>query len=713
MSLSSKLNSNGNHNSNYNLIQRTTTRLYSDYNNVNNNKSLGKKDASSTAKSRMPFKAPYGASDDSIPVSSSSSSSSLSDSSPDISWSKLGLTPDISSYLTKSTSDGGLGFVNGPTPVQKMIIPAILSGCANDIFTSDSNKDNDDDDDGKGMQSIAFAAATGSGKTLAYVLPIIQALKSQEILYDNSSTTSSSSPTTTTITNSLRRPKRPRALILAPTRELATQIGSVLKSLSHIVKLSTESIIGGDDYGKQRKKLDRPIDILVATPGRLVKHWNEQNVFLGSVKFFVIDEVDTMLEQGFQADIGSVLHPLLYRHKGFFDSNKDNLDNVKLVPGAPQVILTSATMTNAVRRLLHDETVSKKRIIPKRNNDDGNKNNDGGDVKILLPKNIRILTAPGLHKAVPRLRQVFIDVGNTDKLSLLVDLVSNDGRGSAGSTLRSKDKEDYDRNGGGLTLVFCNTVGSCRAAQHALAESGIESLCYHGDLNSVARAENLKIFREAGKVGKADKVEDEYVANDEFDDDDEWSISDWDEADDDAYEMESKDILKKKSAPRILVCTDIAARGLDVPEVDHVIMFDFPLNPIDYLHRAGRTARGVNQQQGSSVGRAGSGRVSALISKRDRVLAMAIEGAVQRGEPLDGLSSRKTDYLPGGKLSGQGSGSVGGRVSGRGAPTRNQSSGGRGGRGGRDGGARMGGRGGRGGRGQGRGGGRTNNNRGR
>ena len=101
----------------------------------------------------------------------------------------------------------------------------------------------------------------------------------------------------------------------------------------------------------------------------------------------------------------------------------------------------------------------------------------------------------------------------------------------------------------------------------------------------------------------------------------------------------------------ILVATDIGARGLDVPEVDHVVMFDFPLNPIDYLHRAGRTARGVNQRQlNKEKSRAGSGRVTALVMKRDQVLAKAIEGAVQRGEPLDALSSRKSDYLTGAKL---------------------------------------------------------------
>uniref|UniRef100_A0A7S1UVX5 Helicase C-terminal domain-containing protein n=1 Tax=Grammatophora oceanica TaxID=210454 RepID=A0A7S1UVX5_9STRA len=128
----------------------------------------------------------------------------------------------------------------------------------------------------------------------------------------------------------------------------------------------------------------------------------------------------------------------------------------------------------------------------------------------------------------------------------------------------------------------------------------MDSLGYHGDLNSAARAENLEKFRQAG-----------------FGDDEQ---------------------------PRILVATDLAARGLDVPQVDHVVMFDFPLNPLDYLHRSGRTARGVGG------GRTGNGRVTALVCKRDKVLATGIERAVQRGEPLDGLSSRKSDYLPGARL---------------------------------------------------------------
>ncbi len=623
----------------------------------------------------MPFKAPQSAFDDSIPTNSpqNHASSSSSSSTPDLLWSKLGLTTELAQHLSSPIAAKGMGFVDGPTPVQQMSIPAILSG------GSSPNK----------KQSVAFAAATGSGKTLAYLLPIIQILKAQEMLFQQGGDSNvNGNP-------SFRKPKRPRAIILAPTRELTIQIASVLKSLSHTIKLSTTSLVGGEDLGKQRKRLDRPIDILVSTPGRLVKHWNDGNVFLGSIEFIVLDEVDTMLEQGFQGDIGKVLHPLLYKHKGAFKNDDQLLDTIDVVEGAPQVVITSATMTNAVRRLFRNDKDNGLLVKSHKKNQVPTKHDD---IKILLPKNMRVLTAPGLHRAVPRLKQVFIDVGNADKLSLLVDLVANDGKGGAGSVLTSRDKMMQSKAGerGGLTLIFCNTVSSCRAVQHGLTESGIDSLSYHGELNSAARAENLNLFREAGKAmynhNNNDSDEEDYKDGDASDD--------WDMFEDvDDWESELVDGSSSSSTrkiPKIMVCTDVAARGLDVPEVDHVVMFDFPLNPIDYLHRAGRTARGVNQQHINDKNtRAGSGRVSALVAKRDRVLAMAIEGAVQRGEPLDGLTSRKSDYMPGAKLNDRRLGGGGARNSHR------MEKGGRGGRSGRGG---RGGRSGRGGRGNGGGG---------
>lgn len=531
-------------------------------------------DASAISRARAPFRMPKDSYDDSMPTAVHIKGGG------GIHWSKLGLMEEF--VMAVYEVEHGMG-LQAPTPVQSTVIPALLNMGPS--------------------QSVAFAAATGSGKTLAYLLPIMQQLKIQEM--DLITTTTNSNNASATATVKLmeeRRPKRPRVLVLAPTRELAQQISSVIKSLSHTIKLSSAVVVGGEDYGTQKKKLDKYLDIVVATPGRLVKHRNDGNIFLGSVQYVVVDEMDTMLEQGFQADIGNLVHPLLYTK----DRNGKALLQGGLREGAPRVVLTSATMTNAVKRLLKVPGVPPKRRLQQK----GGPQDDDSVQTMQLPSNIRVIELPGLHRVVPRLRQVFVDVGNVDKLSLLLDVVlSGGGKGSAISTKERKNSGSSTRP---LTMVFCNTVASCRAAEHALAEAGINSLCYHGEMNSMERSENLKLFRESGE-GLDDTL------------------------------------------PNVLVCTDIAARGLDVPQVDHVVMFDFPLNPIDYLHRAGRTARGLGSGTTTSHGnhdslRPGSGRVTALVAKRDRVLAAAIESAVQRGEPLDNLSSRKSDYLPGGRL---------------------------------------------------------------
>jgi len=112
-----------------------------------------------------------------------------------------------------------------------------------------------------------------------------------------------------------RYKQRPRALILAPTRELATQITSVLKQFSHFIKLSVQSVTGNDSLHKQRKFLKaREVDVLVATPGRLVQHVVDGTVVLSKCKFVVLDEMDTMIEQGFSSDLARLLYPMLY-HK--------------------------------------------------------------------------------------------------------------------------------------------------------------------------------------------------------------------------------------------------------------------------------------------------------------------------------------------------------------------------------------------------------------
>eukprot|EP00578_Thalassiosira_sp_NH16_P007897 CAMPEP_0181122614 /NCGR_PEP_ID=MMETSP1071-20121207/25411_1 /TAXON_ID=35127 /ORGANISM="Thalassiosira sp., Strain NH16" /LENGTH=730 /DNA_ID=CAMNT_0023207603 /DNA_START=113 /DNA_END=2302 /DNA_ORIENTATION=- len=619
---------------------------------------LAKDDGSLSSKSSLPFSAPRTSFDDSMPAAMSSN---LADG--ELEWSKLGLLTDLVDAVVGDVDDRrGLGLTEGPTPVQKMAIPEILSGCKDRMaslenikmkpesgggssaassfdvdFSSSSSPSYASSESGDGdaippARSIAFAAATGSGKTLAYLLPVIQSLRAQELM---ASTVDNPALSMEALAR-LRKPRRPRALVLAPTRELARQILGVLKSVGHVCKISSDLLVGGRPAGAQLKRMSsRPVDVLVATPGTLVKLRDRGDIFLGSVRHVVIDEMDTMLEQGFQGDLGRLLHPMLYRRKTVEAEEYKN-GKLKLVEGAPQVILTTATVTPAVRRLLDKPELpfEPKRVYGKQAEDD----DEGGSpnsIKIALPRDVRVLTAPGLHRVVPRLKQVFVNVGGTDKLSLLVDVIAGGERKKREMQQRRGD----DAGGGGgplpLTLVFCNTVASCRAAEHALAESGVSSLCYHGDLTSADREDNLREFRSVG---------------------------------------DGTDVRGGSSS--VLVCTDIASRGLDVPQVDHVVMFDFPLNPIDYLHRAGRTARGLGGGSGG-VGlkkdaKRGEGKVTALVTKRDRVLASAIEGAVQRGESLEGLSSRKSDYATGAKLgarslgSGGRGGGGGGRNSGRG-----------------------------------------------
>eukprot|EP00752_Nemacystus_decipiens_P008081 g7222.t1 len=261
---------------------------------------------------------------------------------------------------------------------------------------------------------------------------------------------------------------------------------------------------------------------------RLLKHHEAGNLFMSKVNYVVVDEVDTMLTQGFAADIEKLTRPMLF--------NPERRETA-------QFVFVTATLTKAVRKLLED----------------GN-----------YPR-IRQVETRDVHHTLPSLRHVMIDIKGRDKMSALIDITQ-------------QHFKDFKR-----TLVFCNTVKSCRAAEFGLREVDLKALSYHGEVPSDERSSNLERF----KAGDA----------------------------------------------KYLVCTDIAARGLDMPDVDHVIMFDFPLNPIDYLHRSGRTAR-----------MGAKGRVTSLLAKRDLVLAAAIEQAVQAGLPLDELSSRRTDYATGARL---------------------------------------------------------------
>lgn len=603
------------------------TRLYSssssskspaNNNNINNNKN----DQSATAQSRAAFSMPKASPDDSQTAQQQQQQQQKSNTSAVknisgindnknkiITWNQLGLWTELIECLEQEMQ------LPSPTMVQQMVIAPLLSLDSSSSINNNKNT----------TRHMAFLAATGSGKTLAYCLPVMQMLKQQEVFGDSRSSAAVNtiisdnvSPTMVQQQQQQRAKQRPRAILLAPTRELCLQIAKVCKQLSHSIKLSVAIVTGGEGMTVQRQRLaQRSVDVLVATPGRLLQHVQAGNLVLSQkyLRFVVLDEMDTMIEQGFAQDLQHLLYPLLYHKR----PSKDTIvhPDTDLVADAPSIILTSATMTQAIQKMIGDDSNSnnakdavviqaKKHFTKSATSatsptDQQQHSSTNPKLPPMVLPRMKVYKAPGLHKTVPRLQQVFVDTAAIDKISLLIDVLSNSNNPSM--------KQGVDDS---LTMVFCNTAASCRAVEFALAEARFNQvLSYHGELNSAMRSDNLQKFR-----------------------------------------------ASKTAA--ILVCTDLAARGLDIPAVDHVVMFDFPLNALDYLHRSGRTARGAALLQT----RPGNGKVTALVSKRDQVLANAISQAVQKGEALDGLSSRKTDYLPGGRLnarSGGGSATGGGR----------------------------------------------------
>ncbi|KAF7820336.1 DEAD-box ATP-dependent RNA helicase 39 [Senna tora] len=366
-----------------------------------------------------------------------------------------------------------------PTEIQCIGIPAILE-----------------------EKSVVLGSHTGSGKTLAYMLPLVQLLRRDEEL-----------------NGLLMKPRRPRAVVLCPTRELSEQVFRVSKSISHHARFRSTMVSGGGRLRPQEDSLNNPIDMVVGTPGRILQHIEEGNMVYGDIKYLVLDEADTMFDRGFGPDIRKFLAPLKHRA-----SKPDGLGF--------QTILVTATMTKAVQKLIDEEF-----------------------------QGIVHLRTSTLHKKIASARHDFIKLsGSENKLEALLQVL------------------EPSLAKGNRVMVFCNTLDSSRAVDHFLSENQIATVNYHGEVPAEKRVENLKKF----------KSDDEGCPT--------------------------------------LVCTDLAARGLDL-DVDHVIMFDFPLNSIDYLHRTGRTAR-----------MGAKGKVTSLVAKKDLTLAARIEEAIRKNESLEALT---------------------------------------------------------------------------
>ena len=332
----------------------------------------------------------------------------------------LGLAPGLIKALTEE------GYT-APTPIQSQAIPIVMKGV-----------------------DLLGIAQTGTGKTAAFALPILHRLAAEKI-------------------PAMR--KGARVLVLSPTRELASQIAESFKTYGRHVGVTVGIVFGGVAHGPQRNMLARGVDVLVATPGRLLDHMQQGNCDLKGTEIFVLDEADQMLDLGFLPPIRRIVAKLSVRRQNLF---------------------FSATMPTEIGKLAGE----------------------------LLRDPQKVSVAPAAT-TVERVTQSVIHIEANKKRALLVDLFKD---------------ADLTR-----TLVFTRTKrGADKVAAH-LESAGIEVAAIHGNKSQNQREQALRAFKQA--------------------------------------------------QIRVLVATDIAARGIDVDLVSHVINFELPDVPESYVHRIGRTAR--------------------------------------------------------------------------------------------------------------------------
>ena len=367
----------------------------------------------------------------------------------------LGLSPD----LLAAVADAGY---TTPTPIQAQAIPYVLMG-----------------------RDVLGCAQTGTGKTAGFTLPMIDILASGRA-----------------------RARMPRTLILEPTRELAAQVSNAFEIYGKRHKLSMALVIGGESMSDQERKLDRGVDVLIATPGRLLDLFERGKILLSDIKILVIDEADRMLDMGFIPDIERI---------------------VSMLPKIRQTLFFSATMPPEIRRL--------------------------ADAFLMNPKEISV--APPASTAV-NVAQHILMVDEMDKREMLRGLI------------RSEDVKN--------AIIFCNRKRDVDILFKSLQKHGFDAVALHGDMAQAKRTETLEKFR-------ANQV-------------------------------------------RLLVASDVAARGLDIQGLSHVFNFDVPIHAEDYVHRIGRTGRAGNLGRAFTLATPDDGRNVAAIIKligKD-IPAMTVEG---------------------------------------------------------------------------------------
>ncbi len=388
----------------------------------------------------------------------------------------------LSAELLRTVAEEGY---ETPTPVQAAAIPEVLAG-----------------------RDVLAAAQTGTGKTAAFALPILDRL--------GADANTSFSPA--------RHPVR--ALILVPTRELAVQVDEAVRTYGRSSPLRSSVVYGGVPIEPQTKVLRAGVEILVATPGRLLDHVQQRSVNLGQVSILVLDEADRMLDMGFLPDIRKI---------------------IAMLPAKRQNLLFSATFDDEIRRLS----------------------------ATILRDPVTVEVAPR-NTAAEAVRQLVYPVDRDRKEALLAHL------------LRAYDLRQV--------LVFTRTKLAASRLAARLDREGLDAVAIHSDRSQPERTRALEAFK-------------------------------------------SGDI-------RVLVATDVAARGLDIEDLPVVVNFELPWNPQDYIHRIGRTGRAGATGEAISLVTIDE---ADLLRGVQRLLRRAIPWTVEEGfiperdaepRPIGGLSSR-------------------------------------------------------------------------
>ncbi len=386
-------------------------------------------------------------------------------------FSELGLSPEILQAISE------LGYAT-PTPIQAQAIPFVLMG-----------------------RDVLGCAQTGTGKTASFTLPML------EILH-----------------NGRAKARMPRSLIIEPTRELAAQVAENFDKYGKYCNLSMALLIGGESFADQEKKLDRGVDVLIATPGRLLDLFERGKILMSDVKTLVIDEADRMLDMGFIPDVERI---------------------VGLLPKLRQTLFFSATMAPEIRRL--------------------------ADAFLMNPKEITVAPPATTASTVTQGMAIVDEMDKREALRRLIraEQVTN-------------------------ALIFCNRKRDVDILYRSLTKHGFNAVQLHGDMPQSKRMETLEKF--------------------------------------------------KRGEASLMVCSDVAARGIDIAALSHVFNFDVPIHAEDYVHRIGRTGRAGREGHAYTFAQPYDGKHVAAIEKLigKEIPRIAIDGIEQLPfEEGDGKDRRR------------------------------------------------------------------------